>query len=179
MASCRFALEVRDGVGTVVGMPKVTPVSYAHAHAEHARVRAHELVVPTREKRPAAVRTTTIGARTVAHPEIDARQRFALLSRRFIPSKATGARLVAQYELSGAGGGSWWVEVANGKVAVHAGHATHADLTWRSTADDYCRLDDGALSPTLAWIGGRVHLAGDRDLAKRDDAMFRPLDEVV
>ncbi len=83
------------------------------------------------------------------------------------PEWTRGHAFVVRYELSGEGGGSWWVEVRDGeRVRVGAG-AAPADVepvaTVRVPIADYVRLATGALSPNdsmrarITRVEGQLH----------------------
>jgi ribonucleoside-diphosphate reductase beta chain len=80
------------------------------------------------------------------------------------PEWARGHRFTVAFEVLGEGGGSWLVEVDDGKVRVHSGAAEKAarepDSTVRLSIDTWMALLRGDLTPTKAMQTGLTRAEG-------------------
>ncbi len=101
-----------------------------------------------------------------------ARQLVESMPKYFKPEKAEGVNAVIQYHLSGEGGGSWVIRIADGTCTVEEGVAENPDLTLRMDAEDYVDLITGKLDPMTAFMTGKLQLEGDFTLATRLQSFF-------
>ncbi len=102
-----------------------------------------------------------------------ARQVFDHLAEAFLPEEAKGAAGVIQFELTGEGGGAWHARIAGGRVTVAAGRTENPSVTLTASVRDYLAIVNGDLSPTSAFMGGKVQIQGDMQLALKMQRMFR------
>jgi putative sterol carrier protein len=98
---------------------------------------------------------------------------FDRMPAQFQPEKAGRTRLTVQYELTGEGGGLWWVRIADGRCTVGTGAVERPDLTFVADADDMVQMRLGRLHPMAATTSGRLQIRGQFGLAFRMLAMFR------
>src|SRR5688572_21351161 len=110
----------------------IAPISSARrAQAVATIYAAAEAAAPTAS--PAArIHTSFVnetrlagGARKAGTPSI--KERFATLEKRFKPEAAKGVNVRLQFDLSGEGGGKWYVEVKDGKCKVKEGTGPNPD----------------------------------------------------
>jgi putative sterol carrier protein len=92
---------------------------------------------------------------------------FASLPDRFRSERAGDLRATYVFELSGEGGGSWTVHVADGALRVADGGDPGADVTLRATADDWMAIVEGRKDPQLAFLTGKLKVSGDLQLGLR------------
>ena len=92
----------------------------------------------------------------------------------FQPEVAGKTKLTVQLELTGDGGGLWWVAIAGGQCTVGAGPAAKPDLTLTVDAADYVRIRCGELDPAAATMNGRMRVEGGYGRAVRFAKLFRP-----
>ena len=86
---------------------------------------------------------------------------FATMEERFRPAKATGLDVRVQFELSGRGGGAWFVEIADGRCTVTRGHGEDADVTLMASASDYLKVSNGEMNKIIAVLRGKLRVKGD------------------
>ena len=79
----------------------------------------------------------------------------------FLPDKAKGVQAVIQLNLTGEGGGSWFVSVAEGKCEVSPGVAPTPGATVTATAADYLAVGRGELNPMSAFMSGKIKATGN------------------
>jgi putative sterol carrier protein len=103
------------------------------------------------------------------------KQRFDTMVSRFIPSKAKGVDERYQFDLSGSGGGQWYVEIKGGKITVKPGKGPNPSVTLKADAGDYLKIANGEMSKTWAFIRGKLKIDGDKDVLKDFDSYFKPL----
>ena len=95
------------------------------------------------------------------------------MPRAFQPEKAQGLRATYQLELSGEGGGTWVMEIADGRCQVREGRADAPDGTLTMAANDYVALAKGELDVMGAFMSGRIQFQGDLGLAAKLPSLFK------
>lgn len=103
------------------------------------------------------------------------KQRFDTMEERFIPSKAKGVNLRAQFILTGKGGGNWYVEIKDGKITVKEGKGKDPMVTVTSDAKLYLDIANGDANKMWAFLRGKLQVDGDKDLLEDFDSYFKPL----
>jgi putative sterol carrier protein len=95
-----------------------------------------------------------------------------LMDEVFDADKAAGVDAIYQFDLSGNGGGKYWVKVANG--AFETGQGLHDDptLTLTASAQDYINVVNGELNAMSAFMQGKIKIKGDMGLALKLQSMF-------
>jgi putative sterol carrier protein len=97
----------------------------------------------------------------------------AAMPRGLRADKARGTRVTYQFQLSGGGGGTWTVKVADGQASVTPG-AGSANVTIAMSGSDYIRLAQGKLNTTQAYQQGKLSISGDLNLAAKITDIFGP-----
>jgi putative sterol carrier protein len=91
-----------------------------------------------------------------------------------IPEKAGSTNATIAFDLSGEGGGKWWVRVREGKADSGKGEPPEAPkLTLRASVDDWVKIMTGKLDGTTAFMQGKLKTKGDLGLAMKMPTMFR------
>ena len=85
-------------------------------------------------------------------------QIFPEMTNRFNASKAQGTNATILFDLSGENGGKFWVKIADGTVENGEGEVA-ADMTVRSSGDDFYALVSGNLNPMQAVMMGKVKVS--------------------
>jgi putative sterol carrier protein len=101
-----------------------------------------------------------------------ARELIEDMPRTFRPERAGRAKAVIQFQLSGEGGGNWYVVIQDRTCTVTEGTTETADATIRTDASDYVALATGKLGSMKAFLSGRVKASGDISLLRRMDTWF-------
>jgi len=78
----------------------------------------------------------------------------------FRPNEAEGLRFTCQLELTGEGGGSWTIRVADSRCRVEPGTVADADLEVRAPALLFLAVHRGEASAPWAVLTGRIRLRG-------------------
>lgn len=100
-------------------------------------------------------------------------QVFERMPALFQPEKAGNTNATYQFNLSGAGGGEWWVKIADGAATTGQGRADSPDVTMAAEAGDYARIAQGKLDGAVAFMQGKLKISGDMGLATKLQSMFR------
>jgi putative sterol carrier protein len=87
------------------------------------------------------------------------------LPQALIADKVQGINVVVQYHLTGYEGGDWIVTIKGGRCIVEPGTASQASLTLSGDAQDYKKVLTGKMNPINAFMTGKFHLLGDKNLA--------------
>lgn len=86
------------------------------------------------------------------------------LPEAFLPAKAGNVKAVIQFNLSGEGGGTYTVSIADGKCQAAEGPATNPTATVAASAADYLAIARNELNAISAFMGGKLKVAGDMSI---------------
>ncbi len=81
--------------------------------------------------------------------------------------EAKGLNGRVQFSLSGEGGGEWGVVLDDGKVSVSEGTMVQPQLTVKASAQNAEKLLSGSLDPMMAFMTGKIKIAGDMALGMK------------
>ena len=101
-----------------------------------------------------------------------AKQAFDMMPTRFNKEAAKGLNAVYQFDLSGDGGGKWQVIIKDQTVEVKEGASPSPNITISMTAQDYLDMLSGKLNGQVAFMSGKLRIAGDLGLAMRMQSVF-------
>jgi putative sterol carrier protein len=101
------------------------------------------------------------------------KQAFDAMPTRFNKEAAKGLNAVYQFDLSGDGGGKWHVAIANDTCEVKEGAAASPNITISMAAQDYLDMISGKLNGQMAFMTGKLRIAGDMGLALRMQSLFQ------
>jgi putative sterol carrier protein len=79
----------------------------------------------------------------------------------FLPEKAGNAQAVIQLNLTGEGGGTWVLDIADGKCEVKEEAASQPGVVVTMTADDFGALLKNQLDPIPAFMQGKIKISGN------------------
>lgn len=91
----------------------------------------------------------------------------------FVPERAAGVKAVVQANITGEGGGDWYLTLLDQTVTVREGAASQPNLTLSAAAQDVLDIYYRRLDPMKAFMQGKVRMIGDTGLAMRLLGMFR------
>jgi putative sterol carrier protein len=97
---------------------------------------------------------------------------FETLHARFVASAAKGLNAIFQFELAGAGGGTYHVTVNDGAMAVAMGPAPAPSATLKMSAENYVKMANGELNGAMAFMKGQLKVTGNVMLAQKMQAIF-------
>jgi putative sterol carrier protein len=101
-----------------------------------------------------------------------ARDLIETMPEAFRPERARRVNAVIQFELSGEGGGNWYVTIKDGACTVTEGVSEVAQGTIMMAASDYVSLAAGELGGMKAFLTGRIKTTGDFTLLKKMETWF-------
>ncbi|MGH7987459.1 MAG: SCP2 sterol-binding domain-containing protein [Candidatus Binataceae bacterium] len=108
----------------------------------------------------------------MADTPMTCKQVFEEMPRHFDKAAAQGLNAVYQFDLSGEGGGKWNVVVNNDRCQVNQGENPSPNITISMVASDYLDMVAGKLNPQMAFMTGKLRIAGDMGLALRLQSVF-------
>ena len=101
-----------------------------------------------------------------------AKESFAMMPSRFNKEAAKGLNAVYQFDLSGDAGGKWHVIIKDQNIEVKEGTHASPNITISMTAQDYVDMTTGKLNGQVAFMSGKLRIAGDMGLALRMQQLF-------
>ena len=100
------------------------------------------------------------------------KETFDAMPGRLKADRAQGLKAVIQYDITGEGGGTYHVEIADGTCRVEAGAAAAPQLTLTMGAQDWIDMVTGKLNPQMAFMSGKLKHRGDMPLLMRLGGLF-------
>ena len=100
------------------------------------------------------------------------KQAFDMMPSRFKKDAAKGLNAIYQFDLSGDGGGKWQVLINNDQCEVKEGPHPSPNITISMAAQDYLDMLAGKLNGQMAFMTGKLRIAGDMGLALRLQSLF-------
>lgn len=90
----------------------------------------------------------------------------------FNAEKAGDLDATVQFDLSGEGGGKWYVVVADGECKVTEGEEDSPTATIRMEASDYAALIAGELNAMEAFMQQKIRVEGDLNTVMKFQSIF-------
>jgi putative sterol carrier protein len=82
-------------------------------------------------------------------------------------AKIKDINAVIQIKLTGEGGGDFVLELAGGQLTTKEGTAENPKLTVTMAVPDWRAINAGTLNPQMAFMSGKLKIAGDMSLAMK------------
>lgn len=102
----------------------------------------------------------------------DVSQFFAQVPDKINRDKIQGMNAVYQFDITGDGGGQYYVAIANGDAQVQQGVHESPNITLTISADDFENLVTGKLNGQTAFLTGKLKIKGDMTLAMKLGSVF-------
>ena len=103
----------------------------------------------------------------------DVKAIFSAMPQNFNADAAKGMNSVIQFNLSGDGGGTWHVAIKDGACSVTEGAHASPNMTMTMAASDYVDMISGKLNGQMAFMSGKLKIAGDMGLAMKMQSLFK------
>jgi putative sterol carrier protein len=89
------------------------------------------------------------------------------------PDAAKGMNAAIQFNLTGDGGGNYHVVIKDGACSVVEGTHASPNMTMTMAAQDYVDMINGKLNGQMAFMSGKLKIAGDMGLAMKMQTLFK------
>ena len=103
----------------------------------------------------------------------DVKAIFSAMPQNFNADAAKWMSSVIQFNLGGDGGGTWHVAIKDGACAVTEGAHASPNMTMTMAASDYVDMINGKLNGQMAFMSGKLKIAGDMGLAMKMQSLFK------
>jgi putative sterol carrier protein len=97
---------------------------------------------------------------------------FSELGGKVDPAKIAGMNSIYQFDITGDGGGTWHVKLADGAASVNDGPAESPSITLTATDANWLDIVSGKLSGQTAFLTGKLKIKGDMSLAMKLQNVF-------
>jgi len=97
---------------------------------------------------------------------------FELMPESFKKEAAAGMDAVFQYDITGDGGGKWYLVIKDGELTVSEGAHDSPGVTITMADQDYLGMIAGTLNAQAAFMSGKLKVAGDMSLAMKLGSLF-------
>ena len=88
------------------------------------------------------------------------------------PDALTGINATYQFSLAGDDGGDWTMELSEAVKEVREGPTDDASCTISMSAADFMAMLNGQLNPQMAFMTGKLKVAGEMGLALKLQAIL-------
>jgi putative sterol carrier protein len=95
------------------------------------------------------------------------------MAERYDGAAVPGLDATMQLIATGEGGGNWQLIMKDGAATAVEGTADAPKLTLTISASDWVKLLKGELEPTMAFMTGKIKVAGDMSLLMKFPKMFK------
>lgn len=102
----------------------------------------------------------------------DVAEFFSSIESKADTSKITGMTAIFQFNITGDGGGEWYVKIANSQVNVTEGKAENPSIVLTASITDWMDIVAGKLNGQTAFLTGRLKIQGDMTLAMKLESLF-------
>ena len=93
--------------------------------------------------------------------------------KKFFKSEAAGNLCaVYNFDISGGGGGKWTLEIKDGKCELISGTTNNPSVTISISDQDWLAIHRGTLNSQMAFMMGKLRVAGDMGLAMKLQSIF-------
>jgi putative sterol carrier protein len=114
----------------------------------------------------------TVSAAQPEHLDSTPQQVFDGMRQSFQANKAKGVHARYQWELSGAQGGEWWIDVNDGTYKMGKGKIDNPTVTFITSDKDWVAMSNGKLKGTWAYMTGRLKVRGSQAVARKLNEIF-------
>jgi putative sterol carrier protein len=97
---------------------------------------------------------------------------FEMMPASFKKEAAAGMDAVFQYDITGDGGGKWYMVVKDSEMSITEGEHDSANITITMAAQDYIDMIEGKLNGQAAFMSGKLKIAGDMSLGMKLGSLF-------
>lgn len=98
---------------------------------------------------------------------------FSMMPAAFQKDLAAGMSATYQFDLSGEGGGKWFVVINNSELEIGKGEKENPDVTFHAAAKDYVDIAEGRSNPMLAMATGKFKISGHMGIAMKLQKVFK------
>ncbi len=103
----------------------------------------------------------------------DVKAIFGAMGANLNADAAKGMDAVIQFNLTGDGGGNYHVIIKDGTCTVAEGAHASPKMTMTMAAQDYVDMISGKLNGQMAFMSGKLKIAGDMGLAMKMQSLFK------
>ena len=99
-------------------------------------------------------------------------QVFDLMPSRLTREQAEGVEAVIQMDLTGDGGGQWYLDINDRVLTIRSGTYDSPDISMTMAASDWLSIANGDANSVGLFMRGKIQIEGDMHLAMKMHTMF-------
>lgn len=92
-----------------------------------------------------------------------------------LKDKIKGMEATFQFNLTGEGGGQWYITISGGEISLNKGEIEAPAVSLQAEAADYLAMIQRKVDPQGLFLSGKIKLAGDMQLAMRLSGLVREM----
>jgi putative sterol carrier protein len=105
--------------------------------------------------------------------ELNIDELIQIVKASFVKENSEGVDTCIQANLTGAGGGQWYMRIKDQMVDIQTGAADDARAVVKVDSKDFLGLLSGELDPIKAFITGKIKIIGDQSAVIKMVSLFR------
>lgn len=92
---------------------------------------------------------------------------------RFLPDQAAGVEGVVQLNLTGEGGGAYYMVIKDGTLEIKEGTHENPTVTVTTSAENWLKINNGKANPMSLMMLGKLKVSGSLPMAMKFQSLFR------
>ena len=104
--------------------------------------------------------------------QTDVKESFAKMPQNFSPREAQGLEAVFQFNITGEGGGNWYITVKDEKCQINEGNYESPTVTLTTSSETWLAIVNKQTNGMQAFMSGQLKVSGDVLLSGRIEQLF-------
>jgi putative sterol carrier protein len=106
-------------------------------------------------------------------PKFNAEELIQILEKSFVKEASSGVNTTIQLNLSGEGGGDWYLNIKGMQLRIVKGIDEDSDAEITTSTSDLLAILSGSLDPLKAFFAGKIVISGDQSAVVKLLSLFK------